>query len=327
MIRLSCALLTLLAAAACAQPAAPPAAADRAPDPLPGTLLSIDELKAQMFHVSAGKRLKGRWPNGARVAVGLSFDVDNATAALSVGNLDYEILSRGEYGAVDGLPRLLRMLDRQQVPASFFIPAASAVLHPAMITDIQASTLQHEIGVHGWIHERLPLLNNEQEEQRLLDLSIDTLTKMTGKRPIGYRAPSWKFSKWTMAQIKAAGFLYDSSLMASDDAYEILLDGKPTGVVELPIERILDDAPYFGGNADGSMPSVSAVYEVFQSEFDVAYEEGGLYLLTMHPHMIGHRSRAAMLERLVQYMKRKPGVWFATHEQIARHVQPLIGSH
>ena len=270
--------------------------------------------------------MKGPWPNGAKVAVGLSFDVDNATATLSTGNLDYEILSRGEYGAVDGLPRILRILDRQQVPASFFIPAASAVLHPKVITDIQNAKQKHEIGVHGWIHERLPLLNDEKEEQRMLNLSIETLTKMTGKRPIGYRAPSWKFSKWTMGQVKAAGFLYDSSLMASDDAYELLLDGKPTGVIELPIERILDDAPYFGGNADGSNPSVGDVYEVFQSEFDVAYEEGGLYLLTMHPHMIGHRSRAAMLEKLIKYIKSKPGVWFATHEQIARHVKPLIGS-
>ncbi len=217
------------------------------------------------------------------------------------------------------------MLDRQQVPASFFTPAVSALLHPQMVKDIQASKISvasassvalvimsHEIGVHGWIHERLPLLNDEKEEQRLLDQSIDTLTKMVGKRPVGYRAPSWKFSGWTMGQVKAAGFLYDSSLMASNDAYE------------LPIERILDDAPYFGGNADGSNPSISDVYEVFQSEFDVAYEEGGLYLLTMHPHMIGHRSRAAMLERLVSSMKRKPGVWFATHEQIAQHVKPLM---
>ncbi len=194
-------------------------------------------------------------------------------------------------------------------PSSFFIPAASAVLHPKVITDIQGAKQKHEIGVHGWIHERLPLLNDEKEEQRMLNLSIDTLTKMTGKRPIGYRAPSWKFSKWTMGQVKAAGFLYDSSLMASDDAYELLLDGKPTGVVELPIERILDDAPYFGGNADGSNPSVGDVYEVFQSEFDVAYEEGGLYLLTMHPHMMGHRSRAAMLERLIR-----------VHEEEARRV-------
>lgn len=339
--RMFLAVSILIAAAACAQPPAP-AAPEARPDPLPGTKLSVDQLKTRMFHVSAGKRLKGAWPNGARVAVGLSFDVDNATATLSTGNLDYEVLSRGEYGAVDGLPRILRMLDRQQVPASFFIPAASAVLHPEMIKQIQSRAISasstfalgatadrsvaHEIGVHGWIHERLPLVNDEKEEQRLLDLSIDTLTKMTGRRPVGYRAPSWKFSGWTMGQIKAAGFLYDSSLMASDDPYEILLDGAPTGVVELPIERILDDAPYFGSNADGSNPSVGDVYEVFQSEFDVAYEEGGLFLLTMHPHLMGHRSRAAMLEKLVQYMKGKPGVWFATHEQIANHVKPLIAA-
>jgi peptidoglycan/xylan/chitin deacetylase (PgdA/CDA1 family) len=317
---------------ACAPPAPPPpptgqagaAAPGAAPraDPLPGTRLTIEDLRQQMFHVSAGRRLKpASWPGGARVAVGLSFDVDNATATLSTGNLDYEVISRGEYGAVDGLPRILRMLTRHQVPASFFIPAVSALLHPQMVKDIQAANAAHEIGVHGWIHERLPLLNDEKEEQRLLNQSIETLTKMSGTRPVGYRAPSWKFSGWTMGQVKAAGFLYDSSLMASDDAYELLLDGQPTGIVELPIERILDDFPYFGGNADGSNPSLGDVYEVFQSEFDVAYEEGGLYLLTMHPHLIGHRSRAAMLERLIGYMKGKPGVWFATHEQIARHLK------
>jgi peptidoglycan-N-acetylglucosamine deacetylase len=331
--------LGLLAASlsACAQPGTGPAPSSQATPagapaatlgvttvrhPLPGTKLSIDELRQQMFHVSAGRRMKpASWPNGARVAVGLSFDVDNATATLSTGNLDYEVISRGEYGAVDGLPRILRLLSRQQVPASFFIPAVSALLHPQMVKDIQAANASHEIGVHGWIHERLPLLNDEKEEQRLLDQSIETLTMMSGKRPVGYRAPSWKFSGWTMGQVKAAGFLYDSSLMASDDAYEVLLNGEPSGVLELPIERILDDAPYFGGNADGSNPSLGDVYEVFQSEFDVAYEEGGLYLLTMHPHLIGHRSRAAMLERLIGYMKGKPGVWFATHEEIARHVK------
>ena len=312
---------------ACAQSPETPAAAQEArPDPLPGTKLSIDQLKAQMFHVSAGKRLKPTWPNGAKIAVGFSFDDDNATATLSTGTIDYEIISRGEYGAIDGLPRILRLLDRQQIPASFFIPAVSAILHPQVIKDIQSAKQQHEIGIHGWIHERLPVLNNEKEEQRLLNQSIETLTKMGGKRPIGYRAPSWKHSNWTMGQVKAAGFLYDSSLMASDDAYEILLDGKPTGVVELPIERILDDSPYFGSNADGSNPTIDDVFTVFQAEFDVAYEEGGLYLLTMHPHMTGHRSRVALLERLIQYMKKKPGVWFATHEQIARHVKPLIGS-
>jgi len=324
MTRALLAIATALFLSACAQPAPPAAATPPRQDPLPGTKLTIEQLQQQMFHVSAGKRLKGPWPNGAKVAVGLSFDVDNATATLSTGTLDYEVISRGEYGAVDGVPRLLRMLDRQQIPVSWFIPAVSAVFHPQMIKDIQGAQQKHEIGIHGWIHERLPLLNDEKEEQRLLNQSLDTLTKMTGRRPVGYRAPSWKFSGWTMGQVKAAGFLYDSSLMASDDAYELLLDGKPTGVVELPIERILDDFPYFGGNADGSNPSVGDVYEVFQSEFDVAYQEGGLFLLTMHPHLTGHRSRAAMLEKLVSYMKGKPGVWFATHEQIANHVKALM---
>jgi peptidoglycan/xylan/chitin deacetylase (PgdA/CDA1 family) len=295
-------------------------------NPLPGTRLAIDELRKQMFHVSAGRRLKpASWPGGARVAVSLSFDVDNATATLSQGVLDYEVISRGEYGAVDGLPRILRLLDKHQLPASFFIPAVSAALHPQMIKEIQASG-RHEIGVHGWIHERLPQLNDPKEEQRLLTQSIDLLTKMTGRRPVGYRAPSWQFSFWTMTQVKEAGFLYDSSLMASDDAYELLLDGDRTGVVELPIERILDDFPYFGGGANGSDPSLQTVYEVFQSEFDVAYEERGLYLLTMHPHIMGHRSRVALLDRLIQHMKSKPGVWFATHEQIALHVKPVLGS-
>jgi peptidoglycan/xylan/chitin deacetylase (PgdA/CDA1 family) len=297
--------------------------------PLPGTRLSLDDLRKQMFHVSAGRRLKpSTWPGGARVAVALSFDVDNATATLSQGVLDYEVISRGEYGAVDGLPRVLRLLEKHQLPASFFIPAVSAALHPQMIKEIQSSN-RHEIGVHGWIHERLPVLNDEREEQRLLTQAIELLTKATGKRPVGYRAPSWQFSFWTMKQVKDAGFLYDSSLMASDDAYELLLDGQPTGVIELPIERILDDFPYFGGGASGSNPSQQDVFEIFKDEFDVAYEERGLYILTMHPHIMGHRSRVALLDRLVQHMKSKQSVWFATHEQVARHVKSLMpaGSH
>ncbi len=312
--------LLLLAAAL----TAPLTLVAQAPTPLPqpGTTLSLEQLRAQMFHVSAGRRLRPKtWPNGTRVAVALSFDVDNASATLARGNLNYEVISRGEYGAVDGLPRILRLLERHKVPASFFIPAVSAALHPQMIKDILAGSPKHEIGVHGWIHELLPALNNEAEEQRLLKEAIDYLTTATGRRPVGYRAPSWQFSRWTPGQIKAAGFLYDSSLMASDDAYEMLIDGQPSGVVELPIERILDDFPYFGGNADGSNPSPGAVLEVFQLEFDVAYEEGGLYILTMHPHIMGHRSRVAILDRLIQHMKSKPGVWFATHEDVARYVK------
>jgi peptidoglycan/xylan/chitin deacetylase (PgdA/CDA1 family) len=298
----------------------PAAAQSPPPASMPGLHLSLDELKAQYTHFGVGRRLKPKqWPHGARVAVAFSFDIDNATVPLSRGQLGSEDLSRGMYGAVDGLPRILRMLDRQNVPASFFIPAVSALLNPEMAPTI-LSRKRHEIGVHGWIHEHLGVLNNEAEERKLLDQAIAVLTKAIGKRPLGYRAPSWAMSRFTMQQVKEAGFLYDSSLMASDDAYEVTIDGQPSGVIELPIERILDDAPYYGA-ANGSLPSPELVDQIYRAEFDVAREEGGLYVLTMHPHYTGHRSRVLWLEKLITYMKSKPGVWFATHEEIARYLK------
>jgi peptidoglycan/xylan/chitin deacetylase (PgdA/CDA1 family) len=298
----------------------PAAAQSPPPASMPGLHLSLDELKAQYTHFGVGRRLKPKqWPHGARVAVALSFDIDNATVPLSRGQLGSEDLSRGMYGAVDGLPRILRMLDRQNVPASFFIPAVSALLNPEMAPSI-LSRKRHEIGVHGWIHEHLGVLNNEAEERKLLEQAIEVLTKAIGKRPVGYRAPSWAMSRFTMRQVKEAGFLYDSSLMASDDAYEVTIDGQPSGVIELPIERILDDAPYYGA-ANGSLPSPELVDQIYRAEFDVAREEGGLYVLTMHPHYTGHRSRVLWLEKLITYMKSKPGVWFATHEEIARYLK------
>jgi len=296
----------------------------QAPPPvqMPGLKLSLEKLRAQYTHYGVGKRLKPpQWPNGAKVAVALSFDVDNATVPLSRGQLGSEDLSRGMYGSVDGVPRILRVLERQNVHASFFIPAVSALLNPETVKSIQAG--KHEIGVHGWIHEHLGVLNDEREEQRLLDESILALTNAIGKKPVGYRAPSWAMSRYTMQQVKGAGFLYDSSLMASDDAYEVTIDGQPSGVIELPIERILDDAPYYGAS-NGSLPSPELVDSIYRAEFEVAYKEGGLYVLTMHPHYTGHRSRALWLENLIVYMKSKPGVWFATHEEVASYLKGMM---
>ncbi|HYM12377.1 MAG TPA: polysaccharide deacetylase [Bryobacterales bacterium] len=299
-----------------------PSAVQTRPTPkaFPGLNLSLDELRAEYQHLYAGKRLKPKkWPNGARVAVALSFEMDNSTTTLARGTPGSEPMTRGQYGAIDGLPRILRVLDKENMPASFFIPAVSAALNPEMIPAIQSKG-RHEIGIHGWIHENLVELNDEAKEQELLNKSIELLTKAMGKKPVGYRAPSWAMSAYTMKQVKDAGFLYDSSLMSSDDAYDISMDGKSTGVVELPIERILDDAPYFGA-ANGSLPSPELVDRIYRDEFDVAYQEGGLFVLTMHPFYTGHRSRALWLDKLIAYMKSKPGVWFATHEDVARYVK------
>jgi peptidoglycan/xylan/chitin deacetylase (PgdA/CDA1 family) len=212
------------------------------------------------------------------------------------------------------------MLDRQQVPATFFIPAVSAMLHPDMIPAILKSK-RHEIGVHGWIHENNPSVNSAEHEQQLLQRAIDYLTKAIGKRPVGYRAPSWAFSLYTLDQIRKAGFIYDSSMMAMDEPYELVAHGQPvTGMIELPIEWIMDDFPYYSATANGSLPAPDAVVSIYKDEFDVAYQERTMIVLTTHPHISGHRSRLLHLEKLIAYMKSKPGVWFATLEQITNAV-------
>jgi len=112
--------------------------------------------------------------------------------------------------------------------------------------------------------------------------------------------------------------------MADDDCYELLLDGQPTGVVELPVEWIRDDAVYFNMNRFAALRPYtppSAVLEIFRREFDAAYAEGGLFQLTMHPHIIGHRSRMMILEELIQHIRAHTGIWFATHADVVRYVK------
>jgi peptidoglycan/xylan/chitin deacetylase (PgdA/CDA1 family) len=286
-------------------------------------LLTMDQVDKIVNAVRAGKDLTpSAWPDGAKVAVALSFDFDAETNPLRDGQYSPGVLSQGEYPARVAIPRILRLLDKYRIPASFFVPAVTALLHPAEIKAITAAG-RHEVGLHGWIHERNSLLT-EAEERELMKKSFDTLKRMTGKAPAGIRTPSWDFSAYTLKLIRELGLLYDSSLMADDRPYEILENGKPTGVVELPVEWLLDDYPYFGFDRYTSVrPHIppSEVFEVWAAEFDKAYEEGTLFVLTMHPKYIGHRSRIAMLEKLIQHILAYKNVWFATHESIARYVK------
>jgi peptidoglycan/xylan/chitin deacetylase (PgdA/CDA1 family) len=290
-----------------------------APAQQPGTKWSEDQLRQAVAPARVGRKLTPRsWPDNSRVAVCLSFDVDNESYLLARGETSPTTLSAADFGAETGLPRILRLLDRYRIPASFFIPAVSAILHPEMIPAILKSG-RHEIGVHGWIHESLPALADAAEEERLLNKAIEYLTKAAGKRPTGYRAPGWAFSPHTIGLLRKSGFLYDSSLSAMDEPYELMSNGEPTGIVELAIDWTLTETPYLGRG--GSMPSPELLYQLYRQEFDGAYRDGTLFILTLHPHVTGHRAPMQQLERFIVYMKSKPGVWFATGEQIASYVK------
>jgi peptidoglycan/xylan/chitin deacetylase (PgdA/CDA1 family) len=268
--------------------------------------------------VRAGRPLRpAAWPGGARCAVALSFDSDHETSDLRVGGTSVARLSCGEYGARVGVPRIAGLLARHDIRASFFVPAVSALLHPDEQRTLIAAG--HEIGLHGWIHEWNTQLPAEAERE-LMFRAADTLEAITGVRPVGLRTPAWDFSPATLAIEKELGLAYDSSLMADEDCYELMMEGEATGIVELPVEWIRDDAPYLAMNpASGQRPHTppADVLDIWRREFDGAWSDGGVFQLTCHPHIIGYRSRVWILEALIEHAKAKGQVWFATHAEVA----------
>jgi len=269
--------------------------------------------------VRAGRKLRPiAWKDGTRCAVALSFDSDHESSELRNGGQSIGGLSWGHYGSRAAMPRILEMLTRYAVPATFFVPAVVARLHAEEQRCVVAQG--HEIGLHGWIHENNSALPQGAERELALR-AAETVEDTTGVRPVGMRTPSWDFSPQTLVIAKEIEMLYDSSLMADDDCYELLLEGAPSGVVEIPVEWIRDDAAYLWYNrTSGTRPQLppSDVLDIFRREFDVAYDEGGLFQLTMHPHVIGYRSRIWILEEVIRHARAHAGVWFATHREVVR---------
>ena len=286
----------------------------------PGWQWTFDSAMTVVNAVRAGRSLKpSSWPGGARVAVLLSFDVDNETIALRYGEPTVGSLSQMQYGARVGLERIVALLDSKKIPATFFIPSVSLAITPSMAGVIKKSG-RHEFGVHGWIHE-MNMTLPDSAERALVAKALAELTRLTGTKPTGYRAPSWNFSPNTLSILRDMGFRYESSLMADDSPYELLQNGKPTGIVEIPVEWILDDAPLFDPRGQSYM-NPRDVARVWMDEFDRAYSEGTMFVLTMHPHVSGHRSRIVALELLIDHIRAKgAGVWWATHGAAAEYVR------
>jgi peptidoglycan/xylan/chitin deacetylase (PgdA/CDA1 family) len=256
--------------------------------------------------------------------VALSFDVD--ALSLWIGSFkatNASMVSRGEFD-VPATKRVLDMLRRHELAATFFVPGHTALAFPDLVREIAAEG--HEIGHHGFVHERTTELSPERERD-VLDRGLEILTSLLGDRPIGYRSPSWEFTEHTPDLLLQRAFLYDTSLMASDfepywvrsgdrftadGPYEF---GHEVPIVEMPVSWVLDDFPYFEfvrGVNQGLRPA-SDVLEIWGAEFGYFCDrlDGGCFTLTMHPQIIGRGHRMLMLEQFVEIVIDR-GVPFVT---------------
>jgi len=276
------------------------------------------------------------------VAVCLSFDFDAISVWLgSLNATSPSAISRGEFGAV-ATERLLEMLARWGIESTWFIPGHTIETYPDLVRRV--ADAGHEIGHHNYCHEN-PISLSLDEERRVLDRGIETIRRITGNPPEGFRSPAWDLSPHSLSLLLERGFLYDSSLMGNDYSpyYCRLGDvpakdgpyifGREVEMVELPVTWGLDDFPAFewlyGVNQGLSSPS--QVYERWAGDFDYLCEfvGAGVYCLTMHPQVIGRGHRLLMLNRLVEHMKESAGVSFSTMAKVAREWKrshPLKGA-
>lgn len=253
------------------------------------------------------------WDGNTRCVVTLTFDIDGPSAFL---RRNPEIsdhpsaISMGEFGPRVGTPRILDLLERHDISATFFVPGWVAERHPGIVKDVAARG--HEVANHGYLHEPPSSLGPDEDEGKILDRGSDILESITGARPRGYRSPSWELSPNSLQLLHDRGFVYDSSLMGDDIPYFVGTDNQQ--LVELPVHWSLDDAPYYSympvDGRTAPMATPNDVLTAWQWEFDGAYRDGRAFMLTMHPHTTGRYARLEALNRLVEHIKGHEGVEF-----------------
>ncbi|MCA0422301.1 MAG: polysaccharide deacetylase family protein [Proteobacteria bacterium] len=260
----------------------------------------------------AGRSLKPKkWKGGARALMALGFDCTHEVAALTDGAPTSVRLAEGQYASRQGLPRILRLLKAHGAQATFFYPAVSAMMTPEDVKLVAGAG--HEVAACSWIGEDLGLLDHDTA-QGLLAGCCDTLERITGARPRGFRATGGALTPALARQLRDNGFIWDASLGADDDPHELLADGEPLGLVEIPHGRTCDDLAYFAAGQPGAPETV---FDIFRREMEMAYEEGGVFTLTLHPDLIGKRSRIWILEELLKIARTLPGMRFSTHGELA----------
>jgi peptidoglycan/xylan/chitin deacetylase (PgdA/CDA1 family) len=239
------------------------------------------------------------WPDGVQTTAAFTVDVDATAPYLWTtrdGTPQLGQLEQRRFGPRVGLWRLVELIEQLGIRGSFYVPGAVAETWPDILPTLAGRG--HEVGLHGWFHE-IVQESDDGEFAAALDRSIALFERQTGQRPRGFRSPAWEMTPGMLRRLAEAGLAYDSSLMGFDHPYEI------DGVVELPVQWLVDDAIYFKFNGDGSdkwHPAGSRqVLESWQDEFHAMHERGGgLFMITVHDWISGRGQRLLLLRRLIE---------------------------
>lgn len=268
-------------------------------------------------------------PEGFRAAAVLTFDVDAESSVLfdaPEARDRLSIMSHQAYGPRVGVPRILRILRRHDVRATFFVPGFTADRYSDVVRTIAENG--HEVAHHGYAHESVSSLTLEREEEILLR-GIDALERATGRRPLGWRGPMWEVNHRTPELLARHGFRYDSSLMDDDVPYVLRVadDASAPTLVEIPVHWGLDDGEQYAWlpgiwEGDG-IASPRKLLEMWTLELQAIVAEGGCFVPTIHPCFSGRPSRAAAIEELVSIMCAIPELWIGTAGELADHVGSL----
>lgn len=254
------------------------------------------------------------WPNGARCAVTLTFDNLGESYDLVRYGHAGGANADGVYAARRGVERVLDLLDRYEIPGTFFVEGWNARRYAALVGDIVCRG--HEIAGHMWMHEEWSRLEAAQERDLLLR-TTETLGEIVGQTPRGWRSP---MTTRTLRLLHAAGYRYDSSFGDEDVPYLLGVDQTSTEeIVELPWTWTLDDAVYYAH--PGTMRQPSEVIDLWIDEFNSAYAMTGNFMLVCHPRYSGRPARIQALERLIEHAKDRDGVWFARCDEVAEFIR------
>ncbi len=263
------------------------------------------------------------WPAGVRCAATFTFDLDAESVWIADNPANAQrpvALSQGRFGPRVALPWILALLARHHIQATFFVPGIVAERYPDAIHAI--ADAGHELAVHGYTHSPPTTLDRSEEEAALR--RTHQLLGAMGPPPVGYRAPSWELSPYTLELLAKNGFSYSSNLM--DDIVPYRHPG--SRLIELPVHWTLDDAAHFAFDLehwDKKMAAPSEVREIWEEEFEGFLDLGGAFILTLHPQIIGRPHRLKLLENFVQHVRSHEGVWIATCAELADRASSVLG--